>query len=579
MYISSIEIKDFRAFSEPERLELGKYMTCISGHNGIGKTTILAILSNVGELKSGSGRHLNGDMFRGEYSKLIKGDSNFDTIGEKVKISFASHDGENIEEQTVTFRATFQKHKKTHKEYRKTAEDPKLFEEVIRSSQTDRYRLIPQKSESRKNEKKVAWPTYYLGLSRLYPIGESAEVKSRKLSIDEETQKRIGQQYRKILSMSDEVRSASVMSLGDAKNKKGAGIATDHYSDIGNSSGQDNLGQIILTIESFRNLKKEMKNEYKGGIFLIDELDATLHPAAQIKLYDYLYNQAKELKLQIVFTTHSLTLVEHVSQPGQLNEHNKATRLIYLQNGRGKMEIHDNPDIQLVENDLKNQINYQNNQRFEHVKIPIMLEDETARKFLKRILKNNVQNKFYLSYNEASISAQEICKLLAAYPAFFRKFLVILDPDMSVGNNMKNIQSLLAETDFILSDDDSYSPRRRLLTLPGDKAVETMLWEFFANLPEEDDFYRLHECRQYNIMKRTLIDRMLDDRHCDETDIKFYKRWFTLQTPTVQDLLLDKWIDSNNDIVSAFVDRFIKEYNFVANKIGATPVPTRDSSK
>lgn len=573
MYISSIKIKDFRAFSEPEQLELGKYMTCISGHNGIGKTTILAILSNVGELKSNCGRHLNGDMFRGEYSKLIKGDDRFDTKGNgKVEISFLGHDEEEeINEQTVMFRATFQKHDINQKEYKPLPDNPKLFRQINKTTTIIRYRLIPQKNKFRDNEKKISWPTYYLGLSRLYPIGESAEVKSKKLVIGEETQKRIAEQYRSILSMSDEVRSASIVSLGDAKNKKGAGIVTDKYGDVGISSGQDNLGQIILTIESFRNLKNEMESEYKGGIFLIDELDAALHPSAQIKLYNYLYSQAKELNLQIVFTTHSITLVEHVYRVGQLRALNPATRLIYLQNGRGRMEIHDNPDIQLVKNDLRNQMNYHLMKRIE---IPILLEDEVARRFLKHILQKKSEANFSLLYNEASISASEICKLLAAYPEFFRNFLVVLDPDMSVGREMSNIENLLLKTDFALYRDDAgYNSRRKLLTLPGDQAIEKMLWDYFKNIPEEDRFYFLPECEAYNIRKRTLIYQALDVFCTNgEENIGFCKKWFTHQSPVIQDALLNEWITVNDDIVSIFVDNFINEYNFVAKQVGAALV-------
>ena len=46
--------------------------------------------------------------------------------------------------------------------------------------------------------------------------------------------------------------------------------------------------------------------------FLIDELDATMHPAAQIRLLNVLYEEAKLLNLQIVFTTHSLSLNKRI---------------------------------------------------------------------------------------------------------------------------------------------------------------------------------------------------------------------------------------------------------------------------
>lgn len=44
---------------------------------------------------------------------------------------------------------------------------------------------------------------------------------------------------------------------------------------------------------------------------LIDELDASLHPAAQIKLMDLLLTESRTLDLHIVFTTHSLSILNH----------------------------------------------------------------------------------------------------------------------------------------------------------------------------------------------------------------------------------------------------------------------------
>ena len=52
-----------------------------------------------------------------------------------------------------------------------------------------------------------------------------------------------------------------------------------------------------------------MGDKYKGGILLIDELDASLFPAAQIKLVEKLYKKSLELNLQIFYTTHSLEVL------------------------------------------------------------------------------------------------------------------------------------------------------------------------------------------------------------------------------------------------------------------------------
>ena len=51
MYISQLKIFNFRAFKGEYTFKFGPNINCISGHNGIGKSTILALLSNCGELK------------------------------------------------------------------------------------------------------------------------------------------------------------------------------------------------------------------------------------------------------------------------------------------------------------------------------------------------------------------------------------------------------------------------------------------------------------------------------------------------------------------------------------------------
>ncbi|MBG1279471.1 AAA family ATPase [Lactococcus lactis] len=51
MWAKKIELHDFRAFENFFEMDLAKNITCISGHNGIGKSTILAVLNNCGELK------------------------------------------------------------------------------------------------------------------------------------------------------------------------------------------------------------------------------------------------------------------------------------------------------------------------------------------------------------------------------------------------------------------------------------------------------------------------------------------------------------------------------------------------
>ena len=108
-------------------------------------------------------------------------------------------------------------------------------------------------------------------------------------------------------------------------------MKTENYGHLGNSAGQDNIGQIISSLISFKRLKEKLKKDYKGGILLIDEVDATLYAAAQIKLIKVLNRFAKSLNLQVVFTTHSIEILEYISNEINSNSFiGKNLRLTFL---------------------------------------------------------------------------------------------------------------------------------------------------------------------------------------------------------------------------------------------------------
>lgn len=66
-----------------------------------------------------------------------------------------------------------------------------------------------------------------------------------------------------------------------------------------------------------------LSNNALQGIFCIDEFDASLHPVAQVRLFDFIYNWAKRNNIQVIATTHSLFLVKHFIDK-QKNESNKS---------------------------------------------------------------------------------------------------------------------------------------------------------------------------------------------------------------------------------------------------------------
>lgn len=562
MFIEKLSINDYRSFKKdygPYEINLGKYLTCISGHNGIGKTSILAVLSNCGELKKRDGAHLNGQPFKGEYSQLIKGDKKFDSTGEKATLTFKEHDEDDIPDGNLSFRAAFQNHTIRSTKFVEDQDNSGLYHKKQTEKTSKRYRLIPVKTEKRDNERKIEWPTYYLGLSRLYPIGESDEIANKPLSLPQDIQKEFVDSYVRILSMNQAITSSNVVQTPDAKNKRGAALTTEEYGVLANSSGQDNLGQILLSVFSFEKLKQDRGENYNGGLLLIDELDATLHPFAQAQLYDFLKEKSKQIGLQIVFTTHSLSLIKHMYSDGSINDYNTARRLVYLTNSRGRVEIKTNPTMAYIENDLK--LEY-GKPTAGMSKIPLLVEDEVARLLLQVILEH-YKLQPYLKENDASISALEICKLIRAYPEYFYRSIIILDGDMSNEDNASNIRRTLSGSEFVFGQNDTGVNRRKVLCLPGAEPMETELWNMMKGFEESDSFFYESGVEDLQISKRSFIVAVEANFDENKKPLENHKEWYATAPESIQKLMMMRWVQENLNQCNKFVKEFIDLYNDV----------------
>ena len=253
-------INKFRQFENVD-MKLGKYLTVISGRNATGKSTVLGILANSGEIKKKDGATYLNRQFRAEFSEILHGSKKYDESGSnRIQIDVVDNDDVLVDQRF--FRTSWQK-----------------------NGDRERFRVIPlgKTAEGKKTEAKMPIPVLYLGLSRLFPIGEAEE---DSISTDnirflyDDHKQWFMEKYKNILSINEKIDEINNFSIGETDKKKGVAIKTEKYDYLTNSAGQDNLGQILLGILSFKKLKKENEN-VKDGLLIIDELDATLHPSAQ----------------------------------------------------------------------------------------------------------------------------------------------------------------------------------------------------------------------------------------------------------------------------------------------------------
>ena len=560
MYISKLDIKNFRAFEGEYSFEFVKGVNCLSGHNATGKSTILAVLSNCGELKKKDGEQLNGKAFRGEYSQLIKGDVNKDKTGDVCKLYFAdlpklNEDISNPFVNELSFRATYQNGKMTKRVEKLIDPDKNIYEitkkDIILNN--ERYRLIPKKIKNiRETEKKLNWTVIYLGLSRLFPVGESESLTQTliKTEYDEE----ISNKHREILSSKDDYLSLVNVDT-DVTQKRGVGFDTEKYSYKANSSGQDNLGQILLAVYSFENLKKTYEY-YSGGLLLIDELDATLHPAAQNRLLDFLVNKSQELELQVFFTTHSQTLLEHINKRNDRVSKSQKVSNHYLNNSRGGIELKIAPSTKFVKNNLQETYSGMLSSN----RIVIITEDDIGRWFLNKILeKNNFEYGSNIFMPEISIGWTQLIKLIKNDYSTFKNHLIFLDPDLSSKDNRAQLNDLLAGTEY---KNHINKDNGNIFFVELDKNIEMVFYDYLFSLNQNDKFFYDPYIEDISLNYDSLRNAgpntdSYDDKHKELDKIK---AWFN-DNKHIVDVAFNYWYEAEANKLEAFYKKFNTAFN------------------
>lgn len=451
MRIVSLKINKFRAFTDAEFI-IGKNITVLSGSNAVGKSTILGLLGNSCELKADKGKPILQAAFRCEWGELFKMSPSFDATSSNV--ASISYEGDS----ELKYRITWQQN-------------------------GTRGRLIPvttTASGSTSNAKKEH-PSLYLGLSRLYPLGESTIASNTTPTTVDVDSTSFLDTYRKILSIYDDIQSVNQVTV-DVSKRTPIGVNTTKYDYLTNSAGQDNLAQILLAVESFKKLKLDRGEDYQGGLLLIDEIDAALHPSAQNKLFNYLYEWSKKLDLQVVFTTHSLSLLDHarlIAEPMRsLDGAPKPIEIYFLSraNNEPTPTIIRSPEPLLYRNLLQETVAFRSAQ-----KIKLISEDEEARWLLRHLLPTTILDK--LNLLNTTIGYSEVLSLSKCDPTYFNTRIIVLDGDIkSKKSTMSTINTQNLSGHYIY-------------TLPSKESIEASVLSFLQSASQAStDYFSQHIC-------------------------------------------------------------------------------------
>ena len=240
----------------------------------------------------------------------------------------------------------------------------------------NRYAVKPKYTKGTQDRLPIL-PVIYLGLPRLFPFGEIADgqkVNDIKAQLPPSYIDELKALYKDLMFI--EIQETKYQDVNGFK-KRGDFVTTKDGVDSNTiSSGEDNVFVILLALVSLRYYYDSLKTKSGNSesILLVDEFDATLHPSLQWRLMRKIRDYSRQYAIQVVSTTHSLSLIEDCLRCKD--------NVIYLTDNNGLIGLLPEPDKYKIEAKLKT---LSMTEIYADRKIPVLTEDAEACCYLKEI--------------------------------------------------------------------------------------------------------------------------------------------------------------------------------------------------
>lgn len=449
--IKSIEYKHYRKLKDI-KLEFSPNINVVSGTNGTCKTSILHTISNsfqqvtsttewVNEKKSLSTIKKLNKLWNPKLETLTRGDKKFNdpANGEPGALYVTKY----LDDSELSFR----KHNS-------------------KNGDSTRFSVKPIYKQG-KNESLPALPTIYLGLFRLFSYGEFDSddlIENISSNLPEEYLIVLTDLYKEFTGY--DIAFDSLKNMGNIKNRPEFKTSAEGIDSNTISAGEDNLFILLTALVSLRYYFDSIdSNREVESVFLIDEIDASLHPAYQVKLFNLFEEYSTNYKIQIFFTTHSISLLEYALKKSKRS-------VIYLIDNINKVSVMRDPDRFKIDMFLKS-ITAQ--ERYLDSEIPVFTEDAEARVFLELLISH---------YNE--VYGIDISKLFHFVNANFSSETI-----KHLAEDQKLLKSTLRSV-HILDGDQNTSKQinNHLISLPGNKNPEELAFNYAKSLLNQDsDFW------------------------------------------------------------------------------------------
>lgn len=242
--LKSMTVKNFRNMQDVN-FELGKRITVVSGKNGTAKSTILGLVAQIFNFekdviknKSLDFKALDDKAFKSQFSEHFRLSDKFDKPGE-MDVRYNVYDAyfqKDINDLKLTMTATQGRKHRT----------------VVRNNLP-----TPHSSNTSRN---VTHPVIYLSLKRLLPISERENDTVNNISYLQDNREEFTNYCNEIVGKIEGTNITSTKGLVDSSVVHG-----DNYDHQAVSTGEDNVGQIVQALFSFKRLKEDY-SDYHGGL-------------------------------------------------------------------------------------------------------------------------------------------------------------------------------------------------------------------------------------------------------------------------------------------------------------------------
>lgn len=442
--VKKLNVIRFRALNNIE-INFGERVTVICGKNGTAKSTILGLLAQIFNFEKDYVKDcdlaffpLHSNAFKSKFNDHFRLSEKFDFAGD-LEAKYDLYDA--YFKQDISPSLKFY-----------NVKDRRLPRAIVRNN------IINDKvtNESRN----VTHPVIYLSLNRLIPIVNRQKYEIKALKFLEAHQNEFIRINNQLLCKTS--GSSFTPTTGSLES---VAVHSDEYDYEAVSAGEDNAGQIIQAIFSFKKLKAEY-SDYHGGLLLIDEADAGLFPGAQYQLKEILNRYAKELNIQVVFTTHSPILIEEYHKLSQKDHKNFKT--IYLSNKMGKIQIFENfswsnvyADISVKMKEVSPELSFPETN--------VYFEDDEAKALFDALVTQRKLRKPLKLMKGISMGCGNYLELIRQkVPEFNKLSLLILDGDVP---------------------DAKTKAHKNIIKLPGNIPPDQLLFEFLYKLAEDDLYW------------------------------------------------------------------------------------------